>query len=117
MARSQYVYIVMKWTSKGTNIVASFTVKYEMITYLKKIESRKVLQVWRTVGNTDVKEVTETIMEEVEKELAEDEIEKCSNCHEPLNSECACMRNRCIKCEGPVGNITFSYCDKCWDKK
>jgi hypothetical protein len=37
----------------------------------------------------------------------------CSNCREVIK-ECACMRNKCIKCGKSVGNITFSYCDDCW---
>lgn len=41
--------------------------------------------------------------------------EPCGNCKE-LNKECACIRNKCIFCGGPVGNITFTACDGCWDK-
>jgi transcriptional regulator with XRE-family HTH domain len=40
----------------------------------------------------------------------------CPNCKE-TNSECACIRNKCIRCGDPVGNITFTVCDDCWDKK
>jgi hypothetical protein len=40
--------------------------------------------------------------------------EPCKNCGELL-VECACMRNKCIRCGRPVGNITFSICDDCWD--
>lgn len=40
----------------------------------------------------------------------------CLNCGE-LVKECACWRNRCIICGAPVGNITFTACDDCWDKK
>ena len=39
----------------------------------------------------------------------------CPNCKE-TKVECACMRNKCIRCGNPVGNITFSVCDECWDK-
>ena len=39
---------------------------------------------------------------------------KCPNCKE-TTKECACMRNKCIKCGQPVGNITFTVCDDCWD--
>lgn len=39
----------------------------------------------------------------------------CPNCGE-TNTRCACMRNICIECGKPVGNITFSVCDDCWDK-
>ena len=42
---------------------------------------------------------------------------RCPNCGEELNSECACMRNKCIECGAPVGNITFTVCDDCWDHK
>ena len=38
----------------------------------------------------------------------------CRNCNE-LIIECACKRNKCIECEKPVGNITFTVCDTCWD--
>jgi regulator of replication initiation timing len=38
----------------------------------------------------------------------------CSNCKE-TKDPCACMRNPCIKCGKPVGNITFTVCDECWD--
>ena len=39
----------------------------------------------------------------------------CPNCHEKKR-KCACIRNICIKCDKPVGNITFTVCDGCWDK-
>ena len=39
---------------------------------------------------------------------------QCPNCKEPLKSECACLRNKCIKCGDPVGNITFTFCDSCY---
>jgi len=40
---------------------------------------------------------------------------KCPNCKEAINP-CACMRNVCIDCGEPVGNITFTVCDDCWEK-
>lgn len=40
--------------------------------------------------------------------------EPCPNCKETVK-ECACMRNICHKCGKPVGNITFTICDDCWD--
>lgn len=39
---------------------------------------------------------------------------ECPNCKEKIK-ECGCIRNKCIKCGKPVGNITFSVCDYCWD--
>lgn len=39
----------------------------------------------------------------------------CPNCKE-TSSECACLRNKCLRCGEPVGNITFTWCDTCWDK-
>ena len=39
----------------------------------------------------------------------------CPNCKELLK-ECACFRNKCWKCKKPVGNITFTVCDDCWEK-
>lgn len=41
----------------------------------------------------------------------------CPNCKEPMNTECACLRNKCVRCLEPVGNITFTVCDDCWDKE
>jgi hypothetical protein len=38
----------------------------------------------------------------------------CPNCGETIKV-CACIRNKCIKCSNPVGNITFTVCDNCWD--
>lgn len=46
----------------------------------------------------------------------DNKIEYCLNCKEPLNTECACLRNKCLQCGEPVGNITFTVCDNCWDK-
>jgi predicted amidophosphoribosyltransferase len=43
------------------------------------------------------------------------EIEICPNCKESIKP-CACMRNICQDCGKPVGNITFTVCDKCWEK-
>ena len=37
----------------------------------------------------------------------------CPNCKETVE-QCACMRNKCRECGQSVGNITFTYCDKCW---
>ena len=42
--------------------------------------------------------------------------EPCPNCKETIEP-CKCMRNKCIKCGKPVGNITFTICDDCWDKE
>ena len=42
--------------------------------------------------------------------------EPCPNCKETVNP-CKCLRNICIRCGKPVGNITFTVCDACWDKK
>ena len=41
----------------------------------------------------------------------------CPNCGEPDNGNCACTRNKCLRCGQPVGNITFTFCDKCWEKE
>lgn len=38
----------------------------------------------------------------------------CPNCKETVK-ECACMRNLCRACKKPVGNITFTYCDACFE--
>jgi len=39
---------------------------------------------------------------------------ECANCGE-IKKKCACMRNLCVRCGKPVGNITFSVCDVCWN--
>lgn len=44
-----------------------------------------------------------------------DIISECPNCKESINTECACLRNKCDICNQPVGNITFTVCDICWD--
>jgi len=53
--------------------------------------------------------------DERQKMKAENVNHPCPNCDE-YEKECACMRNICKDCGKPVGNITFSVCDKCWDK-
>lgn len=40
----------------------------------------------------------------------------CPNCKETVEI-CKCMRNICRDCGLPVGNITFSVCDSCWENK
>jgi hypothetical protein len=47
--------------------------------------------------------------------LTETEYPACPNCNE-RKVVCACLRNTCIQCGKPVGNITFTVCDECWDK-
>lgn len=44
------------------------------------------------------------------------ETKECHNCKEK-KLECACLRNKCLNCGKSVGNVTFTYCDKCWDKQ
>jgi len=48
-------------------------------------------------------------------ELTETEYPACPNCQE-RKVVCACLRNTCFQCGKPVGNITFTVCDECWDK-
>lgn len=48
-------------------------------------------------------------------ELTETEYPACPNCQE-RQVVCACLRNTCFQCGKPVGNITFTVCDECWDK-
>jgi len=48
------------------------------------------------------------------KPMTEGKMRSCANCKETIQ-ECACMRNICVKCNKPVGNITFSVCDDCWN--
>lgn len=38
----------------------------------------------------------------------------CANCRE-TKEECACMRNKCIKCGEPVGYVLFFFCNTCWE--
>ena len=40
----------------------------------------------------------------------------CDNCKE-CEPVCACLRNKCVVCGGPVGNITFTVCDECWENR
>lgn len=40
---------------------------------------------------------------------------ECPNCKEK-KKKCACLRNKCVSCGRPVGNITFTVCDPCWLK-
>jgi hypothetical protein len=61
MSRATYVYIVIQEEIKG-----AFTVKYEMINYLKKLDSLKKMRVIRTRYDTEVQDVTEQIMKELE---------------------------------------------------
>ena len=55
-------------------------------------------------------------------ELAEKTLEEklqsmiCDNCKE-YEIPCACSRNKCVVCGAPVGNITFTVCDECWDDR
>lgn len=39
----------------------------------------------------------------------------CPNCRETIRP-CACLRNKCRECGKPVGNITFTYCDECFEE-
>ena len=43
-------------------------------------------------------------------------LDRCANCKEPRGN-CACVRNKCIRCGEAVGNTTFTVCDDCWGKK
>ena len=52
------------------------------------------------------------LLQKITKRL---KIKPCPNCKE-TKEECKCMRNKCIRCRKPVGNITFTVCDDCWDK-
>lgn len=36
----------------------------------------------------------------------------CEN-YKELEQECACMRNKCLRCSKSVDNITFTVCDDC----
>ena len=40
----------------------------------------------------------------------------CDNCKE-CEPVCACLRNICVVCGAPVGNITFTVCDECWNNR
>jgi len=56
------------------------------------------------------------VMTEILKRAGGKRETPCENCKEDT-IECACMRNKCIKCGESVGNITFTVCDKCWGKE
>ena len=49
-------------------------------------------------------------------QICKDPEKECPNCGE-TNDPCACMRNKCVRCGEPVGNITFTICDDCWEKE
>jgi hypothetical protein len=53
--------------------------------------------------------MTTTPKDDKEKEL-------CPNCKEPADGNCACMRNKCIRCGESVGNVTFTVCEDCWHR-
>lgn len=58
-----------------------------------------------------------TYVDKNRKPLWKSGIEKtCPNCKKPHDGNCDCMKNLCIKCGSPVGNITFTYCDDCFNK-
>ena len=59
---------------------------------------------------------TNEILRLSEIDQLEPEGEACANCKETVNP-CACLRNICMRCGKPVGNITFTVCDECWDKE
>lgn len=52
-----------------------------------------------------------------ELESTTNEQATCPNCKEPDNGDCKCMQNKCRDCDKPVGNVTFTLCDGCWEKK
>ena len=61
----------------------------------------------------------ESLDKQQEAQMGYDQLlatEPCPNCKETVE-QCACMRNICHKCGKPVGNITFTICDECWDIK
>jgi len=77
---------------------------------------------WKTYGNRQIFNFDEIVGWQP---LSENPIKKskdknkskpvpCANCGETVD-ECACMRNKCIKCGKPIGNITFTFCDSCWN--
>lgn len=49
-----------------------------------------------------------------QNDMVKTDYTECPNCKEK-SPECGCIRNKCARCNGPVGNITFTICDKCWD--
>jgi hypothetical protein len=57
------------------------------------------------------------IMDAMADFAKEEKPEMCANCGKPADGNCDCMKNKCIKCGKPVGNITFTYCDTCWKAK
>ncbi len=39
---------------------------------------------------------------------------ECPKCHE-TNAECRCLRGKCDICGKPLGKITYTFCDECWE--
>lgn len=56
-----------------------------------------------------------SVREQPIESIEVDTNELCPNCKKELNDNCDCMKNLCRKCDNPVGNITFTVCDECWD--
>lgn len=82
MSRARYVWIVLYGVGNVTakDVKATFTVKYELLDYLKKQDVMEnvskyegklqtLWHVWRTCDNTEVNNVSEEIIEQLRKEL------------------------------------------------
>ena len=41
---------------------------------------------------------------------------ECPKCHE-TNAECRCLRGKCDICGKPLGKITYTFCDECWESE
>lgn len=103
--------IADKW-SKDQVIIIGIDGKgnYQLATYGKTLPLCKCAKVF---GDAAMKAI-ENVVSEAERRM-KPSVSTCKNCNEPDNGNCACMRNKCKMCGAPVGNVTFTYCDKCWN--
>jgi hypothetical protein len=118
---------VLDWLEeKGIyiNLFDEFNKWILMIHYYDKDGNKK--EIWKYKGTYDnkyealnigIEKSLNVVLKEKngEKDLNPQLRDKpCPNCNE-MAKECACMRNLCMYCNEPIGNITFTVCDKCWN--
>ena len=104
----------MNWISKNRP-----TKKQDLIDALDEMSELMRLHGIRNPSIHAYDQILEVMTEQIGKlrslvdHLPEHE---CTQCHE-TNDPCACMRNKCVRCGKPVGNVTFTLCDDCWENR
>ena len=91
----------------GDDLIERFQKETPTISRVRNLEWLQVYATWLEVKL--IKKLTP-------QQPSDSAGEECPNCKE-TGEECACARNKCNKCGKPVGNITFTVCDECWDKE